>query len=261
MRGLVMIAQGESWDVMNQPVEKEGRSLRQAKIVVQRRLRFEANQTCWWQDATGDVALLQRLLGAFVRDMTPHGQLERLQAVEVVPVDISRKTVIQTVANAIRMTVMTSGCQRLGIIGHKNHVDLLRSEEDQLLIPEIRARIHRFSYFGAGLDRGSNQWLQCDRLLVLGTPRVGDDAIREELWRDGDRNAAQIRDPGWTKYTWQARAAGYQDKVVTVVGRCYSDPAWHQACLRVTRAAMRQALGRGRAILDCGVPATISPTA
>jgi hypothetical protein len=158
------------------------------------------------------------------------------------------------------MLVMTSGCRRLGLIGHKVHIEQLTAEDSELLAPEIRERIHMLSYFGAGLDRASNQWLECDELLILGTPRIGDDAIREELWRAGQKEAAVICDPGWGEYTWTGRVAGQEEVTDYVAGRAYSDPAWHQACLRVTRAAMRQALGRARAVLDQGVSATIWTT-
>ena len=259
LRGLEMIAQGEPWDVMNWPVETPQRRRNEARIVVQRRLQFQDHQTWWWQDATGDLQQLQHLVGRRVCDMTPDGRLELQQDVEVVPIDISRKTAISKVVDAIRMLIMTSDCRRLGVIGHKIHIDQLTAEVSELLAPEIRERIHMISYYGAGLDRGSNQWLECDRLLILGTPRIGDDAIREELWRSGQPEEAVICEPGWVEYSWAARMADSNEQTI-IAGRSYSNPVWHQACLRVTRAAMRQALGRARAILDEGVPATIWTT-
>lgn len=259
LRGLVMIAQGESWDVMTWPVETTQRRCSEARIMVQRRLQFQDHQVWWWQDATGDLEQLQQLIGRRVEDMTPDGRLELKQSVEVIPIDISRRTAVSRVVDAIRMTIMSSGCQRLGVIGHKVHIDELTGEDSQLLIPEFRERIHMMSYYGAGPDRGSNRWLECDRLLILGTPRIGDDAVRAELWRAGEQEAAAICEPGWGDYSWQARVVG-DDEPTIVGGQAYSDPTWHQACLRVTRAAMRQALGRARAILDHGVPATIWTT-
>jgi hypothetical protein len=259
LRGLEMIAQGESWDVMTWPVETTQRRCSEARIIVQRRLQFQDHQVWWWQDATGDLQQLQRLIGRRVEDMTPDGRLELKQSVEVVPIDISRRTAVSRVVDAIRMTIMTSGCQRLGVIGHKIHVDQLTSEDSQLLVLEIRERIHMMSYYGAGLDRASNRWLGCDRLLILGTPRIGDDAVRAELWRAGEQEAAAICEPGWGDYSWQSRVVG-DDEPTIVGGQAYSDPTWHQACLRVTRAAMRQALGRARAILGHGIPATIWTT-
>ena len=71
---------------------------------------------------------------------------------------------------------------------------------------------------------------------------------------------ASVCEAGWVDYTWQARAAGDQDRTVNIAGKSYSNQSWHQACLRVTRAAMRQALGRARSILEEGVPATIWTT-
>lgn len=260
LRGLLMIAHGGSWEIMNYPFDTGKQRRRQAKVIVQRRLQFKPDQTWWWQDATSDLDQLRLLLGQPVADMTPDGRLERAQTVEVVPVDISRKTTVQKVADAIRMTAITTGCQRLGVIGFKTHIDKLQDESRETLIPEIRERIHMWSYYGAGLDRGSNQWLECDRILILGTPRIGDDPIREELWREGNRKAAQTCEPGWGDYTWEARIAGNETEVVIVAGRSYLNDNWHQASLRLTRAAMRQAVGRARPILDCGVPATIWTT-
>ncbi|MEO2017873.1 MAG: hypothetical protein ABGZ53_26270 [Fuerstiella sp.] len=259
MRGLMTIAQGESWDVLNWEVERSRRR-RIARIVVQRHLPVEDHQTWWWQDATGEREHLEILLGSPVNDRTPSGCLESVQTVELVPIDISRKTAMQTVANAIRMTVIVSGCQRLGIIGHKNHIDALTATSQTLLASEIQERIHMLSYYGAGIDRASNQWMECDRLLVLGTPRIGDDAVRTELWRSGNREAAEISEPGWVEYTWEGRDLDIEDEPVIVAGRCYSHSAWHEASLRLTRSAMRQALGRARAILDEGLPATIWTT-
>lgn len=260
LRGLTVAAQGASWDVMTWPVETpQGRRI-EHRVMVQCRLQFCDHQTWWWQDATGDREQLRCLIGRDVVDMTPEGRLEQRQEVDVVPIDITRKTAASKVVDAIRMQIMTTDCSRLGVIGHKIHIDQLAADDGDLIAPEIRDRIHMMSYYGAGLGRGSNQWLECDRLLILGTPRIGDDAIRQELWRSGQREAARICEPGWVQYTWEARVAESDDQTVFVSGMSYSNPAWHEACLRITRAAMRQALGRARVILEYGVPATIWTT-
>ena len=125
LRGLEMIAHGESWEVMKWSVETPRRRRKKARIMVQRRLQFQDDQVWWWQDATGDLQQLQQLIGCQVRDMPPDGRLKLQQHVEVVPFDISRKTAISKVVDAIRMAIISNGCGRLGVIGHKIHIDQL----------------------------------------------------------------------------------------------------------------------------------------
>ena len=220
LRALVMIAQGDSWEVLSWTNAAANRHY--AKIVVQHRLNTRDDQVWIWQDATGDVEHLERLLGQPVKDITPDGRLAIAQTVEVIPIDVTRKTAVQTVANAIRSTIMHSGCQRLGIIGFKIHIDEIQ-KSDALLAPELRERIHKRSHYGSGADRGSNKWLECDRLLILGTPRIGDAAIRAELWRMGEHEAAQIAEPGWIEYTWEGQELGSEDdEPLIVAGMAYS---------------------------------------
>ena len=256
LKAIRMVADGYSWDVKQWT---SGATGHHSRIVVQKHLRTYDDQVWIWQDATGDADLLERLLQRPVTNITPQGNLEIVQQVEVVPTDITRRTAIQNVVDAIRSEVITTNCERLGVIGLKVHIDQIENEID-LLSPEIRERVHMMSYFGSGTDRASNRWLECDRILILGTPRIGDEGIRAELWRYGECEAAQIAEPGWIEYVWEARSRHEGDEPHLIGGRAYSNRAWHDACLRVTRAALQQAIGRGRGILETGLPVTVWTT-
>jgi hypothetical protein len=130
-----------------------------------------------------------------------------------------------------------------------------------MLEEQLRARIVRTGYFGGGFSRGSNVWIEeCDALIILGTPRVGSGAIRLHLLRLGRTRAAALnrKAAGWGLDWWAGR--GESGSRVTV--RCwhYRDHDWHAAYCSMVRAELVQAVGRGRGVLDKGIPVYVVTT-
>jgi hypothetical protein len=212
-------------------------------------------------DATGDAADIAAVVGRPVVDCTPSGHLPLAQPVVQITDDISRRTASSTVAGMVEAFLASHPeVQRLGIIGHRQHIhDLV---DGGLLSEPARARLVKWCYFGQGPDRGSNDWHQttdgspaCDHLLRLGTPRANPGDYRRWLVQHGLHDAAGKVDGDWGRRDWEAVTV--DGTAVTVPGAGYSDPDWHRAYTAVSRAAGRQADGRGRAILADGIPVTI----
>ena len=97
----------------------------------------------------------------------------------------------------------------------------------------------------------------CDLVIVLGTPRVGTDAIRRRLLRCGQGDAAK-RDGRWGPRKYEARTEA--GDLVIVTGRGFADAEWRAAQQDQVAAALIQAAGRGRGVLARGVPVVIIST-
>ncbi len=206
-------------------------------------------------DATGNADDIAAVVGRPVVDCTPSGHLPLQRPVVQIPDDISRGTSSSTVAGLVEAFLNDHPeVQRLGIIGHSNHVrDLI---DGDLLSTPARARLAKWCYFGQGPDRASNDWHdECDHLLRLGTPRANPGDYRRWLVRHGLEAAAGRPDGDWGRRDWEAVTVDGQPVVVQGAG--YADADWHRAYVAVSGAAGRQADGRGRAILPGGIPVTI----
>lgn len=206
-------------------------------------------------DATAVPEDVAAAVGQPVVDCTPVGHLPLMQTVVQVPVDISRSTAPSTVAGYIEAFLADHPeVQRLGIIGHKPH--LLPLLADGLLASAARERVAKWCWFGQGPDRGSNTWhVECDYLLVLGTPRANPGDYRRWLPQHGLHDAAGRPDGDWGPRDWEAVTVDGQQTVVH--GQGYRDPDWHRAFVAVCRSTMHQSVGRGRPILPEGIPVAL----
>lgn len=217
----------------------------------------------WFADATGNAETISRLSERQVTDRTPAGRLERQVEPIQVTHDITRRTKPAKVAGWLRGVLASHpDATRVGIIGHKPHIDaMVRTKSDKfaatLLDDETRSKIHKAHHFGEGQDRASNDWMGCDLVIVLGTPRVGTDAIRRRLLRCGQAEAAK-RDGRWVPRQYEARTEGGDQVIVT--GRGYADAEWRTAHQDQVAAALIQAAGRGRGVLADGVPVVVIST-
>ena len=205
-------------------------------------------------DATTDPQDLRDATGREVIDHTPAGYLPNLTNVTQVPLDITASQSPSATAAVIEDHLHRHpDVQRLGVIGHREHIGAIMSD-DSLLPPRLRARIAKHCYFGQGPDRASNDWHKdCDALITVGTLRPGGGAVRERLVRHGKREAAQ-QDGDWGPRHWEAVTV--DGKTITVEGKGYRQADWHHAHAAISRAAGQQCGGRGRAITDKGIPVT-----
>ena len=209
-------------------------------------------------DATTDPQDLRDATGEEVLDHTPAGYLPNVAPVTQVPLDITKDQAPAATANAIKDYLHRNPhVQRLGVIGHRLHIMAIMGD-DAVLSPRLRARIAKHCYHGQGPDRASNDWQEsCDALLVMGTMRPGGGPVLERLVRLGKHEAAQ-QSGDWGPRHWDG---------VTVAGEPfrgegmgYLNPEWHHAHAAISRAAMHQCGGRGRAITGKGIPVTFYTT-
>lgn len=213
----------------------------------------------WIGDATANAVEMGTLIGRPVNDCTPTGRLES----QVPPVQVCQD-ITRGMKKTENVAAMLRGAmslpehrdkQRIGIIGHKPHIEALLRKRLPLLDDATRARITKAAHFGEGPERASNDWHDnCDLIVVLGTPRVPPAAVVNELIRQGKMDAAR-RDGRWESYRWEAKNTAGQ--VVQIEGSRYADEDWHAAHRGLVYATIVQAVGRGRGNLTNGVPVVL----
>lgn len=205
----------------------------------------------WFEDATGDRAQLEGLLGRPVHDRTPAGRPEyRVPPVHHPAADVTQETSPNVVRGMVRgLLAGNAQATRVGVITHRQHMAALDG-----LGPYWSARIARKEYFRSGKDRASNTWMDCDLILVLGTPRVPPSAVRDWLVRTGRIDAAG-RDGCWGRHTWEGMSA--EGSLLRVDGLGYVDPSWRAMHGMLVKATLLQAIGRGRGVTEQGVPVVV----
>lgn len=210
-------------------------------------------------DATADAKVIERLTGTTPIDVTPCGRLDNVhELTQFVRHDVTKGMTAESAAVELRSVLAKyPWAKRVGVIGHREHVSEWLDDSSPVLDERTRGRIAMWSYFGKGDDRGSNEWhKRCDLLVIVGTPRVGADAVRSELVRQGQHDAAKQLEPDWLPYSYEAHnAAG---ELVVVESKRYATPAWQSAYETLTVAALKQAVGRARsAVNNDGKPAVV----
>lgn len=206
-------------------------------------------------DATADADGLRAATGREVRDCTPEGYLPNVAPVVQVPWDVTAAQSPSTAAGFVEAFLTAHPeIERLGLIGHQDHVRAMMAD-DRVLPPRLRARLAKVCYYGQGPDRASNDWHEaCDGMMILGTMRPGGGPVKERLVLHGKTDAAR-RSGDWGIRHWEAVAT--DGRTIRVEGKGYRDPDWHAAHVSISRAAVHQAAGRGRAITEKGIPVWI----
>ena len=213
-------------------------------------------------DGTSDRGLLEQLTGQAVVDITPAGRVALAHPCEHYPVDILPTTSTAKVARILTGIVRAHPDRhRVGLVLLKRHrEELLFPEDGEHLLPkDVRERIEWSTYYGAGDDRGSNELhRRCDLAVVLGTFRPPPREVRRKLAQRGRLEAAN------TAGTWgmvERHAATPAGAETHYAGRGYAEVEWATAADSLTRAAVRQAVGRARAICPTkGVPVVVCTT-
>lgn len=199
-------------------------------------------------DGTSAPELLMKIISEPVIDITPKGAIQTHKRVVQVPIDIKRSTRPAAFLNLVRgLLVANPSKKRVGIICHSNHHQGLSK-----LGKNLGSRIIKTAYFGSGEDRASNEWLDLDLdlLLVIGTPRIGPSDLTTKLIQlDFDKKAPASSK--WGVRWWEGR--NERGERVLVKTRRYEDPIWQRVYELEVHAALRQAIGRARAILSNGI--------
>ncbi len=187
-------------------------------------------------------------------DATPKGCLARVKRVIQYPLDVTRKMSPGRFVSIIRgLLAEHSHYQRVGVITHRTLEATLKK-----LGEPFAGRLVKSSYFGSGADRASNDWHErCDVVIVAGTPRLPTDAVRRRLIQFGDV-ASAAEDGDWGACHWKGMTEAGRE--VLVEGRGYNHPAWECSHRGLVRAAIIQAAGRGRTLLETGCDVIVIST-
>lgn len=206
-------------------------------------------------DATATADDLRAATGLEVHDCTPEGHLPNVAPVVQIPWDVTAGQSSKTAAGFVEAFLTAHPeVERLGLIGHQDHVREMMAD-DGVLPARLRARVAKSCWFGAGPDRASNDWHDaCDALLVVGTMRPGGGPVKQRLVSHGKYDAAR-RGSEWGVRHWDATTT--DGRPYRGEGKGYLDPEWHQAHAAISRAAVHQAVGRGRSITEKGIPVWI----
>jgi len=219
--------------------------------------KLPENATIWLSDATADPKELELLIGRTVEDKTPGGRLEQQHEVLQIPTDVKQSTAPGVIVKLIRTLLLAfPDEQRIGIITHRKHVTTIKGTANGPALDEsLRSRISKIEYFHDGDGRGSNKWIdECDRLIVLGTPRVPPTAVKLRLIQTG-RIAEAATDGEWREDYWSGVTV--TGKRRTVRTSAYRNHDWHQAHRSLVHSELIQSIGRGRGICPNGIPVIV----
>ena len=239
---------------INDTFGKEGRPQFHQSVIGVRRISLPEHTTVWFEDATGDHELLSTLIERPVVNDTPLGRLEfkvpPLQFARAKESDVTLQTSPNTVRGLVRgLLVRHPTAKKVGIITHRVHLPAIRELE-----PLWMSRLAKLDYFRSGNDRASNKWLDCDLVLILGTPRVPPSAVREALIQVGNAEEAG-KDGEWRSHIWQGYAP--DGEKVEICGLGYENPSWDRMHQLLVRSSLLQAVGRGRGVIETGVPVVV----
>jgi hypothetical protein len=213
-------------------------------------------------NATADLDEIRTLAGDMrpVRNIAPRGSLPLLKPVlQICPkYEVTRSRYLDRAADDLRGIIHDlPQYPRVGLITHSTHHRKIR----EALGEPYSSRITLESYYGDGLSRGSNEWIdKCDVLILLGPPRPGSSSIRQHLLRLGHVRAANITEEQaeWHRATWTGTTES--GMTVEIETPRYRNEDWHRAYCAITRTQIKQAIGRGRGILPNGIPVYIVTT-
>jgi hypothetical protein len=261
MRLVLPVAGGVVEDLavrVDRRIGKERKEVVSRAIIATQRTKLPEDTTVWICDATAHPDEIEAAIGRPIANKTQAGNIElQHELVQVASVDVKRSTAPSTVAkHFLGVIAHYPDAQRIGVICDSRHVGIFEGtgKKGKLLSQEVRSRIAKVGYFRGSDSRGSNDWMDCDLIIVPGTPRVPTSAVASRLIATGNV-AAAARDGKWKTDYWSGRDRS--GKRHTIKSLAYCDWDWHRAHRAIVRDELRQCVGRARAILDHGCPAVV----
>ena len=237
--------------------EKKGDPVKSVVLVATSRPTIPPNVPVIFQDATSSAKRIGVLARQTIQDITPKGRLPRMTPIIQVPVDISKRQKAEVAERWMRGIMAKYADRKLiGVIGHKKHIESILGVEGSktktgTLDKQTRARICKRSYWGKGDERASNEWLECDLIIVIGTPRVNSIVLGQRLIAGGKiTEAADPEHGSFGEVQWTGMTRSGMERTVT--HRMPTDPDWRAEYEAQTTAHLLQAIGRGRAVLGSG---------
>jgi hypothetical protein len=215
------------------------------------KVELPSDTVVWLENASTTAALLTQIVGQQVIDKTPHGRLTlKVPPIQFPDVDITQSSCGNTVRSVVRgLLAQHPQAKKVGIITQQRHV-----AEIEKLAPIWQNRIARTEYFFSGKDRASNSWLDCDLILVIGTPRVPPAAVRDTLIRLG-RVSAAANNASFDSLTWEGRTKN--GHLVRIDGLGCAEASWAEIHSHLVKETLLQAVGRGRGVNENGVPVLV----
>jgi hypothetical protein len=216
------------------------------------KVELPSDTVVWLENASATAGLLSEIVGQEVIDKTPQGRLAyKVPPLQFPDADITQQSCGNTVRSVVRgLLAQYPQAHNVGIITQQCHV-----AEIKMLAPMWQYRISRIEYFYSGKDRASNSWLDCDLILVIGTPRVPPVAVRDMLIRLGRVGAASHQGK-FEGLTWEGKTVSGNS--VRIDGLGYAEPSWAEVHSLLVKETLRQAIGRGRGVTDKGVPVLVA---
>ncbi len=237
--------------VVDETKAKGGKAFFIKSLVGVWKVELPSDTVVWLENASTTAALLTEIVGQQVVDKTPNGRLTlKVPPIQFPDVDITQQSCGNTVRSVVRgLIAQHPQAKKVGIITQQRHV-----AEIEKLAPIWQNRIARIEYFFSGKDRASNSWLDCDLILVIGTPRVPPSAVRDTLIRLG-RVSAAANNASFDSLTWEGRTKN--GHLVKIDGLGYAEPSWAEIHSHLVKETLLQAVGRGRGVTANGVPVLV----
>ena len=209
-------------------------------------------------DATGDAKTLEAVLGVPVTDITPAGDVPARFATIQFPTDVYKSLpedeAMERLANIL--VRLPEEFKRIGVITHKVFMPAIEEMDTKRLgYPDIV----KTAYFRGGESRGDNRWKdEVDVLIVLGTPRVPEEALVVRLLQTRKPEAAAVKagEVGWEWFSWVGETVDGESRMISV--HSYRNRAWRTAYDQLVRDEIVQAAGRGRTLCADGVPVILA---
>jgi len=205
-------------------------------------------------DATATAESIAAATGRPVIDVTPAGDLEEFHPVLQFPLDVTKSTSEKVFLGILRgLMAHLPHYRKIGLICDSKFVPAVRGTSKKVNLEDfLRDRIAKSEYFRSGNARGSNEFLEtCDAIFCIGTPRIRTSVIKKRLIQIG-KSAASIRDGQWGPAYWSGLTPTGRRQTIRGLG--YADWDWNSAHKEIVAAEILQSAGRGRAILENGLP-------
>lgn len=247
----IVFAVDELWDAENRTRYPKPR------IIAVGETKMPKNAEIWITDATARYTQVCTIFPS-VENRTPQAKIKWQHPVRQVPIDVCKSSNIDDVSKLLkRLLAQYCDGEQVGLISH------MEFSPDRL---GMKNQLAMFAHFGGGATRSSNAWYRTvDRIIVLGTPRVAEHNVRSRMLQLGFEDELFLphtdydwQDGEWRRYKWTGETIDGRKAAVFALG--YRRNGWRTAYEDLVHSEIDQAIGRGRGILQNGIPVIVVTT-